>query len=111
MWKACLEIKSSNVVINSCTFKNCYCPIIGSCNTLITGENNTFTYTKNITINNILFRPVCYISTHNSTINDVTSKCTIGGKTTVLSDMTLNNDQRNKKTSFIPRYCNAWLII
>lgn len=111
MWKTCLEIKSSNVVINSCTFKDCYCPIIGSCNTLITGENNTFTYTKNITINNILFRPVCYISTHNSTVNDVTSKCTIGNITTILSDMTLNNEQRNKKTSFIPRYCNAWLII
>ena len=111
MWKTCLEIKSSNVVINNCTFKNCYCPIIGSCNTLIAGENNIFTYTNNITINNILFRPVCYISTHNSTINDVTSKCTISGKTTTLSDMTLNNDQRNKKTSFIPRYCNAWLII
>lgn len=111
MWKACLEIKSSNVVINSCTFEDCYCPIIGLCNTLIAGENNTFTYTNNITINNILFRPVCYISTHNSTINDVTSKCTIRGKTTTLSDMTLNNDQRNKKTSFIPRYCNAWLII
>lgn len=111
MWKACLEIKSSNVVINSCTFEDCYCPIIGSCNTLIAGENNIFTYTNNITINNILFRPVCYISTHNSTINDVTSKCTIRGKTTTLSDMTLNNDQRNKKTSFIPRYCNARLII
>lgn len=111
MWKACLEIKSSNVVINSCTFEDCYCPIIGSCNTLIAGENNIFTYTNNITINNILFRPVCYISTHNSTINDVTSKCTIRGKTTTLSDMTLNNDQRDKKTSFIPRYCNARLII
>lgn len=111
MWKACLEIKSSNVVINSCTFEDCYCPIIGSCNTLIAGENNIFTYTNNITINNILFRPVCYISTHNSTINDVTSKCIIRDKTTTLSDMTLNNDQRDKKTSFIPRYCNARLII
>ena len=102
MWKTCIEIKNSNATIENCTFTDCYCPVIGVCNAMIYGEKNSFIYTENIKINDILFRPVCYLSTHNSMINDITSTGSVNNHISTLKDMTLNDDQRDKTTTFIP---------
>lgn len=102
MWKACIETKSSNVVISNCTFSDCYCAVIGACNSMITGENNKFNYNTNITIDGIVFRPICYLSTHNSIINDGTSIGIIVDLETKLTDMNLNDNHCDKTKSFIP---------
>lgn len=102
MWKACIEIKSSNAIISNCVFNDCYCTIIGSCNSLITGENNKFNYNANITIDSVIVRPICYLSTHNSIINDNSSIGNVITNECKLADMTLNNNQSDKTTSFIP---------
>lgn len=102
LFKPALEIKNSNAIIQGCTFIEYYCAIIGSCNSIITGTDNTFKPTLPFKIGTAKYRPICYLATHNSCINDGTSNFDNNGKIVKISEITLNNENRNKGNSIIP---------
>lgn len=102
LFKPALEIKNSNAIIQNCTFTEYYCAIIGSCNSIITGTDNTFKPTLPFKIGTAKYRPICYLATHNSCINDGTSNFDNNDKIVKISEITLNNENRDKGNSIIP---------
>ena len=97
LWTSCIELKNANAIIHNCKFQNCYCSVVCSVNSIVTGYDNIFNIPSGgYKINGVLFRIICYLSTHNSTVNDSSSKV----NNILLSEMNLNNN--NKAETAIP---------
>ncbi len=101
-WCIPLYIKSSNVIIENCQFKNTYISILGAYNSKITSKNNKF-YQVICNINSIPMRQICFYITHNTLLDDVNSEYVyLNDSKLPLDYITIFNKQfRNKTISFI----------